>query len=175
MMLQTLCIQLSSFLNIFKLINYEKFKTLRRWRRTKATYQTLKAKKPLKGISLLLTVLIKFYPIVCSAWIMLCMVGQLFSVDASLTSYPLFGQSYLSNLIFFLLSIKMKFCYWHRTLLITMTGCLTIEYLNIYGLENNYYIWGNIVTCLIGFIILTAYGYCKKHKKTNNESQKRAL
>jgi len=101
---------------------------------------------------------VKYIPVVINVWILLLLLGVMND-----KLYPLFGQSLIFNILLYLLSIKYKFCLWHKALIISMTTCLMIEFIEI---QINYtsaiLLNTKLTTIIFGLIIFTVYGTKRK-------------
>lgn len=97
---------------------------------------------------------VKYIPVIINVWILFILLGVI-----SDKMYPIFGQSILFNALLYLLSIKYKLCFWHKSLIFSMTFCLIFEFFEINGIFLFEFINNiKLTVCLIGLLIFTVYG-----------------
>jgi len=110
----------------------------------------------------LLIKLIKYYPVVMNVYISFMMVGYINNLIIKDFAYTFIGQSFYINIILFILSLNLRFCLWHRILIVSMSLVLSIETFYNFGYELNYYLYicaAISIIALITFVILiTANG-----------------
>ena len=103
-------------------------------------------------------ILIRYLPVVVSVWILFILVG-----NCGDSLFPLLGQSLIYNLLLFLLSIKYKFCFWHRAIILLNSFAVFLELIET---TNNDFITiidnTKLTTAIIGILIFTVYGTRKK-------------
>lgn len=111
--------------------------------------------------------LVKYIPIVQNIWILFVLFGLI-----SDRLYPFFGQSILLNLLLYGLSVSLKFCYWHRILIISQSIIVFLEFLQNSGVIINDISIISISIILIGIInstlIYYRYGLFIKNKNHNS-------
>jgi len=98
--------------------------------------------------------LVKYYPIIMNLYIVFIMLGSNFGIENP-KLYPLIGQSFYINLILFILSRNLRFCYWHRLLIISMSLVLLLETLYNFGIHINYYIYICLIISVLSLILST--------------------
>lgn len=79
----------------------------------------------------ILIFIIKISPIIINFAILISLIFALFDRDISSFTYAIFGHSLYFDLLLLLLSVKMRFCFWHRLLIINMIIIITIEWIDI--------------------------------------------
>ncbi len=99
--------------------------------------------------------LIKYYPIVLNAYILIIMslytIGFNFNICKYL--YTFIGQSFIYNAILLYFSFKFKFCVWHRLLIYNMSFCLLLETIFNFGICINNYSYIVIISTIISIFI----------------------
>lgn len=102
------------------------------------------------------------------------MIAYLTNFTCKSYFYTLIGQSFYFNAILFILSINLKFCLWHRILIISMSLVLLMETLYNFGLTINNYLYICIVISV--FSLLTSAILYYKHgcfnKRTFKDTKK---
>lgn len=79
--------------------------------------------------------LVKYFPFMANINFLVVLVLQLFGIDIKgLTAY-IFGCSLFPCVLFWLESIELKFCTWHRILLTNMFICPTLHIINRLGIK----------------------------------------
>ena len=114
--------------------------------------------------------LIKYYPILLNAYILITMsfylIGYKFCIEQYF--YTLIGQSFIYNAMLIFFSFKFKFCVWHRLLIYNMTFCLLLETLTNFGFKLNNYAYivviSTILTIFVSIIIFKRHGTFNKEK-----------
>lgn len=117
--------------------------------------------------------LIKYYPILVNLYILLGMLIYVSGVHINVSAYlyTYIGHSFYVDIVVLLLSLKLKFCVWHRILIANMMICLAIETLtnhNIY-IKNDVYIMiiSTIITIFIALLIFRKHGTFGTTKSNN--------
>ena len=111
---------------------------------------------------------IKYWPVVTTLVIMLAFVFELLEMSIFNVLSPLFGCSLFMAICFYFISKLLRFCLWHRILIINLIVISVITFVNI-----NIYRFQNIIviqTCLLvscisiitSLILYLKYG-CFKH------------
>lgn len=120
--------------------------------------------------------LIKYYPVLLNIYILLsiCIYNSGLRFNISDYSYTFIGQSFYLNVLILLLSIKFRFCVWHRLLIYNMSFCLLLETIHNYGINISNHIYivvlSTIITIFMAIILFIKHGTFNK-KKTNNSLQ----
>lgn len=104
--------------------------------------------------------IIRIYPILVNLFIAyVCFEYTYTDNDYTGYIYPIIGQSFMLNVLLFLLSKKYKFCFWHRIMIINMSFALLLEWLSNVGVKIDFAFFLLIISTSITFIIaLTYYG-----------------
>lgn len=85
--------------------------------------------------------------------------------------YPIFGHALFIDICFLIMSMVMKFCFWHRLLILNLITTIVIEWINVnvYTINSALYIrmiFGlSCSVLLISTILYSKYGWFKKHVK----------
>lgn len=120
--------------------------------------------------------LIKYYPIIVNLYILVTMGLYIFNIyyPFGFYCYTFLGQSFYLNVLILLLSIKFRFCIWHRLLIYNMSFCLLLETIHNYGINISNHIYivvlSTIITIFMAIILFIKHGTFNK-KKTNNSLQ----
>jgi hypothetical protein len=115
-------------------------------------------------------VLTKYIPIIINLFLLFIYVFWHESKIRDMYLYIGFGQSLIYNLYLFSASLSFRFCLWHKVLILNMTICLIIEYLNNKGLFLPD-IFDTIIKLTLFSIILSSILYYKNgcySKKDNH-------
>lgn len=85
--------------------------------------------------------------------------------------YTYIGHSFYVDIVVLLLSLKLKFCVWHRILIANMMICLAIETLTNYNIyiKNDVYIMiiSTIITIFMALLIFRKHGTFGTTKSNN--------
>jgi hypothetical protein len=117
---------------------------------------------------------VKLLPVAINLYILLAMSLYIVGVreDIAKYVYPIIGQSFLYNAILYWLSSKLRFCFWHRLLIINMSFGLLLEALTNYGVNvGNYaYLIGatTVVVLFVSWLIYQKYGCFNQKKACEN-------
>lgn len=110
--------------------------------------------KATKEINRAIVLLVYAIPPMVTLWIFLILIGFI-----SDRAYPAIGHSIIYNILLFLLSIKYKFCNWHRAMIVLMTFCVTLELFEKNDIKFLEFInSAQLITTIIGLTIFTVYG-----------------
>lgn len=118
--------------------------------------------------------LIKYYPIVLNAYILVIMSLYTIGFDFNICKYlyTFIGQSFIYNAMLLYFSFKFKFCVWHRLLIYNMTFCLLLETITNLGFKLNNYAYivviSTILTIFVSIIIFLKHGTFNKEKSNTN-------
>ena len=117
--------------------------------------------------------LIKYYPILVNLYVLLGMLIYVSGVRINVSTYlyTYIGHSFYVDILVMLLSLKLKFCVWHRILIANMMLCLAIETLTNYNvyIKNDVYIMiiSTIITIFIALFIFRKHGTFGTTKSNN--------
>ena len=117
--------------------------------------------------------LVKYYPILVNIYILIIMLTYVSGVRINVSTYlyTYIGHSFYVDILVLLLSLKLRFCVWHRLLIANMMLCLGIETLTNYNIyiKNDVYIMiiSTIITIFIALLIFRKHGTFST-KKSNN-------
>ena len=118
--------------------------------------------------------LIKYYPILLNAYILMTMSFYLIGYNLCIEKYfyTFIGQSFIYNAILLYFSFKFKFCVWHRLLIYNMTFCLLLETITNLGFKLNNYAYivviSTILTIFVSILIFLKHGTFNKEKSNTN-------
>ena len=118
--------------------------------------------------------LIKYYPILLNAYILMTMSFYLIGYNLCIEKYfyTFIGQSFIYNAMLLYFSFKFKFCVWHRLLIYNMTFCLLLETITNFGIKLNNYAYivviSTILTIFVSIIIFHKHGTFNKEKSNTN-------
>ena len=118
--------------------------------------------------------LIKYYPILLNAYILITMILYIIGYNLSIYKYfyTIIGQSFIYNAMLLYFSFKFKFCIWHRLLIYNMSFCLLLEAITKYGIKINNYAYivviSTILTIFVSIIIFRRHGTFNKEKNNTN-------
>ena len=73
--------------------------------------------------------LVKMYPIAVTFVMAINLILALSHISIVNMTYPIFGHSLMVDVIMLLFSQKLKFCTWHRLLLINMIFAIMMEWI----------------------------------------------
>ena len=117
--------------------------------------------------------LIKYYPILVNLYVLLGMLIYVSGIRINVSDYlyTYIGHSFYVDIVVLLLSLKLKFCVWHRILIANMMICLAIETLTNYNvyIKNDVYIMiiSTIITIFIALLIFRKHGTFGTTKSNN--------
>lgn len=108
--------------------------------------------------------IIKYYPVVMNIYLLIAMGLYLLDIDINISKYiyTILGQSFITNIILYYLSVKFKLCEWHRILIINMTLCLLLETLHNWNLLDWDYSYLTILTTILTSLIALLWAKIKK-------------
>lgn len=113
--------------------------------------------------------IVRIYPIILNVFIVLLCIEGFIGVDViSSHLYTFIGQSYLTIALLWALSKQLKFCSWHRILLINMFINLSIETITNFGLVLKY----ELYICTVITTILIALSFCAYGRKKTKRACK---
>ena len=122
----------------------------------------------------LLIKLVKYYPVIMNLYIFFMMMGYLTNFICKSYFYTLIGQSFYFNAILFILSINLRFCLWHRILIISMSSVLLMETFYNFGLTISNYLYICIIISILS-LLTSAILYYKNgcfNKRTFTNTKK---
>ena len=85
--------------------------------------------------------------------------------------YPIFGHALLIDICFLIMSSVMRFCFWHRLLILNLIATIVLEWIsvNVYQINSLFYIrtlFGlSCSVLLISTILYSKYGWFKQRAK----------
>lgn len=108
--------------------------------------------------------IIKYYPVAMNIYISIVMGLYILDIDVNISKYvfTFIGQSFITDLSLFILSIKFKMCIWHRILIINMGICLALETLYNYKLIAVDYPYAVIVLTILASILCVLWNRIRK-------------
>lgn len=118
----------------------------------------------------LILAIIKYYPILMNFIICIIFGEYLFSDNYDISNFlkPIFGYSLLISLLFLLLSIDKRFCWWHRLLICNMVANNLMSMFDKCGVDVPIFFYILSVVSAISLVLSTfmiiKYGFTKKRK-----------
>lgn len=114
--------------------------------------------------------IVRIYPILMNAYILaiviLCLAGM-YRDWQTMLFYPFVGQSFIFNLLLYLVSKPLRFCFWHRILILNMSFCLFLELLMNVGIVITAYLY--IILAVTTLAIISAAILYFKHGKNGQK------
>jgi len=104
--------------------------------------------------------LFKFYPIVYNLWILVGMLMCLLNKEYKDLGFLFIGGCFVSSILSWKWSVDLRFCRWHRILILNQMIYLFFQLLNELNTEINYYIYMALIFN-IAAIIFATYLYYK--------------
>jgi len=113
--------------------------------------------------------IVKAWPIITNLSILLILIFHILEVSISNLMYPIFGHSLFVDILFLMMSYKLKFCFWHKLLILNLIAIIGIEWIsvNLCIIDSVFYIrllfTLTSVTLLTSTVLYSKYGMFKKH------------
>lgn len=117
--------------------------------------------------------LVKYFPFMANINFFVILILQLFDIDIKGITAFIFGSSILSSLNFFVDSIDLKFCNWHRVLLVNMFVTPAISIVNLCGVDMCYLSYYLIILTVFVLIFATIMMFKDGCTKTDSKSFKK--